>query len=98
MLAIAREAVFMDGHNHAPDQYVSADGWALIWVCSILLVPAIFGVMFLPSFARLLVLSLGLGAGITFAILYTWATGHPASATAHVLDVLHIGPPRPVKH
>ena len=95
----------MDAHDHspnqqrvAPDQLVSNDGWALIWICTILLVPAIFGVMFLPALARLLVFSLGIGFGVTFAILYTWATVHPASATAHVLDVLHIGPPRTVKH
>jgi len=91
----------MDDHDHAPnqyvspEQYVSIDGWALIWITTILLVPAIFGVMFLPPLPRFLVLVLALAGGVLFSVLYSWAIIHPASTTAHVLDRLHIGPPRP---
>ena len=90
----------MDSHGRtpnqsvSPEQYVSNDGWALIWINTILLVPAIFGVMFLPSILRLLVFSLGIGLTVTFVLVYGWARVHPASSVAHVLDVLHIGPPR----
>jgi hypothetical protein len=58
---------------HAPDEFISNAGWALIWIDAILFVPAIFGVMFLPAMVRLLVV----GAAIAFAaacgFLYSWA-------------------------
>ena len=63
------------GHSHgmrphAPDEYVSLDGLSLIWIDTILLVPAIFGVMFLPTPVRLAVLAGVIVVGAAFAILY----------------------------
>lgn len=82
--------------RHTPDQYVSNSGWALIWIDAILFVPVVFGVMFLPGLLRLLILSIGIGLPATVGILYAWARVHPTSACAHVLEVLHIAPRRPV--
>ena len=81
---------------HMPDHYVSNDGWALIWLDAILFVPVIFGVMFLPSIIRLLILSVGIALAATLGILYSWARLHPASASAHLLEVLHLAPRRPI--
>ncbi|SRR5258705_9585327 len=79
-----------------PDQYVSNDGWALIWIDAILLVPVIFGVMFLPSIIRILILSVGIALAATWGILYSWARVHPTSASAHLLEALHLAPRRPI--
>ena len=90
---------------HAPSQVVrrktptglvSFDGAALLWIDAILLVPAIFGLMFLPTIARALALSVSVALLVTYALLYSWARVHPASAGAHLLDALHIGPTRRV--
>jgi hypothetical protein len=81
---------------HIPDQYVSNNGWSLIWIDAILFVPVIFGVMFLPDIIRLFILSVGIAVGATLGILYAWARVHPASASAHILEVLHIAPRRPI--
>ena len=81
---------------HRPDQFVSNSGWALIWIDAILFVPVVFGVMFLPGLLRLLILSVGIAVAATLGILYAWARVHPTSTSAHVLEVLHIAPRRPV--
>jgi hypothetical protein len=75
-------------------QLVSFDGAALLWINAILLVPAIFGVMFLPTLWRAVMLSLGVALVVTYFILYSWSRLHPTSTGAHLLDTLHIGPPR----
>ena len=75
-------------------ELVSFDGAALLWIDAILLVPAIFGLMFLPTIARALALSVIVALLVTYALLYSWARVHPAGAGAHLLDVLHIGPTR----
>jgi hypothetical protein len=80
---------------HTPDQYVSNRGWALIWIDAILFVPVIFGVMFLPGLLRLLILS-GIAIAATLGILCAWARVHPTSASAHLLEVLHLAPRRPI--
>jgi len=69
---------------------------ALIWINAVLLVPAIFGIMFLPPLIRLLVISLGAGLVATYGILFAWARVHPASAGAHLLQTLHLKPRRRV--
>jgi type VI protein secretion system component VasK len=79
-----------------PTELVSFDGAALLWIDAILLVPAIFGLMFLPTIARALALSVIVALLVTYALLYWWARVHPASAGAHLLDALHIGPTRRV--
>ena len=81
---------------HTLNQYVSNSGWALIWIDAVLFVPVVFGVMFLPALLRLLILSVGIGVAATLGILYAWARVHPTSASAHVLEILHIAPRRPV--
>jgi hypothetical protein len=81
---------------HTLDQYVSNSGWALIWIDAILFVPVVFGVMFLPGLLRFLILSVGIGVAATFGILFAWARVHPASSSAHLLEVLHLTPRRPV--
>ena len=81
---------------HTPAQYVSNSGWALIWIDAILFVPVVFGAMFLPGLLRFLILSVGIAVAATLGILYAWARVHPTSASAHVLEVLHIAPRRPV--
>jgi len=73
---------------------VSFDGAALLWINTILLVPAIFGVMFLPTLWRALILSVGVALVVTYFILYAWARLHPSSTGAHLLETLHIGPAR----
>ena len=80
---------------HTPDQYVSKGGWALIWIDAILFVPVVFGVMFLPGLLRLVILS-GIAVAATLGILYAWARVHPTGASAHLLEVLHLAPRRPV--
>ena len=79
---------------HVPTELVSFDGASLIWVDAILLVPAIFGVMFLPTILRALAISFMIAMVVTYFVLFAWARLHPASTGAHILDVLHIGPPR----
>ena len=79
-----------------PTELVSFDGAALLWIDAILLVPAIFGLMFLPTIARALALSVIVALLVTYALLYSWARVHPASAGAHLIDALHIGPTRRV--
>jgi len=81
---------------HMPNRYVSNSGWALIWIDAILLVPVVFGVMFLPGLLRLLILSVGIGVAATLGILYAWARVHPTSASAHLLELLHLAPRRPI--
>ena len=75
-----------------PTEIISFDGAELIWVDAILLVPAIFGIMFLSDVLRAIVLSLCVALVVTYFALYAWARVHPASAGAHLLDLLHIGP------
>ena len=77
-----------------PTEKVSFDGAELIWIDAILLVPAIFGIMFLPDFLRAVVLSLVVALLATYFALYSWARVHPTSFGAHVLTLLHIGPKR----
>jgi hypothetical protein len=77
-----------------PTELVSFDGAALIWIDAILLVPAIFGIMFLSDVLRAIVLSLSVALVVTYFALYAWARVHPSSMGAHLLDLLHIGPPR----
>jgi hypothetical protein len=76
------------------DKLVSFDGAELLWIDAILFVPAIFGVMFLPTIWRAIALSVMIGLVVTYFVLYSWARLHPASMGAHLLDALHIGPPR----
>jgi len=75
-----------------PLEMISFDGAELIWVDAILLVPAIFGIMFLSDVLRAIVLSLCVALVVTYFALYAWARVHPASGGAHLLDLLHIGP------
>ena len=77
-----------------PTELVSFDGGALLWVDAILLVPAIFGIMFLSDILRTIALSLFVALVVTYIALYAWARIHPTSAGAHLLEVLHLGPPR----
>jgi len=56
-----------------PEEFVSLDGWSLIWIDAILLVPAIFGVMFLPATARLLIVGAALAFAAACGVLYSWA-------------------------
>jgi hypothetical protein len=88
---------------HAPSQdvrprvlaeLVSFDGAALLWIDAVLLVPAIFGVMFLPDLLRVIALSIVVALAVTYFVLYSWARLHPTSSGAHLLDALHIGPSR----
>jgi hypothetical protein len=76
-----------------PTELVSVNGAALIWIDAILLVPAIFGIMFLPDVLRAIVLSLCVALIITYFALYAWARIHPTSVGAHLLERMHIGPP-----
>jgi putative effector of murein hydrolase LrgA (UPF0299 family) len=77
-----------------PTDVVSFDGAALIWIDAILFVPAIFGVMFLPTILRALALAVMVALVVSYFVLYSWARVHRDTAIAHLLDVLHIGPPR----
>jgi putative effector of murein hydrolase LrgA (UPF0299 family) len=79
---------------HIPTDIVSFGGAELIWIDAILLVPAIFGVMFLPNVLRALALAVMLALVVTYFVLYSWARVHRDTAVAHVLELLHIGPPR----
>ena len=92
----ALRAPSQDVRPHMPDQYVSNNAWALIWIDAILLVPVVFGMMFLSSLIRILILSVGIALAATFGISYSWARVHPTSASAHLLEVLHLAPRRPV--
>jgi hypothetical protein len=74
----------------------SFDGAELLWIDAILLVPAIFGIMFLPDVVRAIVLSVVVALVATYFLLYAWARLHPTSFGAHLLELLHIGPRRPV--
>jgi hypothetical protein len=71
---------------------VSFDGTALLWIDAILLVPAIFGIMFLSDVLRAVVLSLCIALVVTYFALYAWARVHPTSFSAHLLQLMHIGP------
>ena len=77
-----------------PTQSTSREGAELLWIDAILLVPAIFGIMFLPDVLRAIVLSLTVALVVTYFMLYAWARVHPTSLGAHLLARLHIGPPR----
>ena len=79
---------------HVPTDIVSFGGAELIWIDAILLVPAIFGVMFLPNVLRAIAISVMLAVVVTYFVLYSWARMHRDTAIAHLLDLLHIGPPR----
>jgi hypothetical protein len=70
----------------------SFDGAELLWIDAILLVPAIFGIMFLPDVLRAVVLSLCIALVMTYFALYAWARVHPTSFGAHLLELMHIGP------
>ena len=91
-----RHAPSQEVRPKIPTELVSFDGAALLWIDAILLVPAIFGLMFLPTLARALALSVVVALLVTYALLYSWARVHPAGAGAHLLDALHIGPTRRV--
>jgi hypothetical protein len=71
---------------------VSFDGAELLWIDAILLVPAIFGIMFLPDVLRAIVLSVVVALVATYFLLFAWARVHPTSFSAHLLALLHIGP------
>lgn len=77
-----------------PNGLVSFDGAELLWIDAILLIPVIFGVMFLPGVLRAVVLSVAVALVMTYFILYSWARVHPKSSGAHLLELLHIAPPR----
>jgi len=79
---------------HVPTRLVSFDGAELIWINAILLVPVIFGVMFLSPILRAVGFSVMLALVVTYFVLYAWARVHRDTAIAHLLDLLHIGPPR----
>lgn len=81
-------------HPHIPTDIISFGGAELIWIDAILLVPAIFGVMFLSNVLRALALALILALVVAYFVLYSWARVHRDTAIAHLLDRLHIGPPR----
>ena len=83
-----------DARPHVPTDIVSFDGAALLWIDAILFVPAIFGVMFLPTILRAVTLSVMIALVVTYFVLYSWARMHPASTGAHLLELLHIGPTR----
>ena len=61
---------------------------------AILLVPAIFGIMFNSDLLRASTLSLCIALVVTYFALYAWARVHPTSTGAHLLQLLHIGPPK----
>ena len=71
---------------------VSFDGAELLWIDAILLVPVMFGIMFLPDVARAIALSIVIALIVTYFVLYAWARVHPTSFGAHLLALLHIGP------
>ena len=73
---------------------VSFDGAALLWIDAILLVPVIFGIMFLSDVVRAMVLSVVGALVVTYFLLYAWARVNPTSFGAHLLVLLHIGPSR----
>jgi hypothetical protein len=73
---------------------VSFDGAELLWIDAILLVPVIFGIMFLSDVLRAIVLSVVGALVVTYFVLYAWARVHPTSFGAHLLALLHIGPSR----
>jgi putative effector of murein hydrolase LrgA (UPF0299 family) len=77
-----------------PTDIVSFDGAALLWIDAILFVPAIFGVMFLSNILRALAIAIILALVVSYFVVYSWARVHRDTALAHLLDVLHIGPPR----
>jgi hypothetical protein len=77
-----------------PNKLVSFAGAELIWITAILLVPAIFGAMFLPTLLRAVAYSVMFALVATYFVLYYWAKAHRDTPIAHFLDLLHIGPPR----
>ncbi len=80
--------------RQVPTELVSFGGAELIWIDAILLVPVIFGVMFLPTILRAIAISVMLVLAVAYVVLYSWARVHRDTAIAHLLDRLHIGPPR----
>jgi hypothetical protein len=50
--------------------------------------------MFLPDVLRAVAISVMLALVVTYFVLYSWARVHRDTAIAHLLDLLHIGPPR----
>jgi hypothetical protein len=80
-----------------PAELRSREGAELLWIDAILLVPAIFGIMFLPDVLRGIVLSLTVALVVTYFLLYAWARVHPTSFGARLLDLLHIGPSKPTR-
>ena len=75
-------------------ELVSFEGAELLWIDAILLVPAIFGIMFLGDVLRIVALSMCVVLIVGYFVLYSWARLHPTSSGAHLLDRLHIGPNR----
>lgn len=90
----AQRTASPEARPHVPEEYVSNAGWSLIWIDAILLVPIIFGVMFLSPILRLLVASVTIAVFATYALLYHWARLYPAGASAHLLQALHVAPRR----
>ena len=67
-------------HLRVPTGLISFDGAALIWIDAILLVPAIFGIMFLPGMLRAVV---GGGAAVltilfVLYLLFRTDSAHPS--------------------
>jgi type VI protein secretion system component VasK len=89
-----RHAPSQELRPQVPTELVFFGGAELIWIDAILLVPAIFGVMFLPTIARAVAISVMLALAVTYFVLYSWARAHRDTAIAHLLDRLHIGPPQ----
>ena len=77
---------------HVRDEWISNSGWALLWIDGILLVPAIFGVMFLSLVPRLLVVGIVAAIAGLLGILYVSARMNPAGATGRLLEVFHVAP------
>src|SRR6185503_19307394 len=68
---------------------VSFDGAELLWIDAILLVPAIFGIMFLPDVLRAIVLSVVVGLIATYFLLYALARTYWRCCTS---DLARRGP------
>jgi len=62
-------------------ELISLDGAALIWIDGLLLVPAIFGVMFLPSLPRMIVGG-SVAVLLVLVVLYLLFRSNPAH-TSH---------------
>ena len=55
---------------HVPTELVSFGGAELIWIDAILLVPAIFGVMFLPDVLRVIAVSVMVAVPVSGSARY----------------------------